>query len=217
MATMLGQVYQTMPGFFCCLGRDNMANQRVIIVDSDETWLRSLKTLLGKLGYLVVGAASDGPSALKLVRSRHPDLLIIQDNLPGFSGLEVARIVYEDKLAPVIVTTDYMHQDLIDRSREARAFAALVKPIEENVLLPAIELALGDYQEMFRLEKQLKELRDTLETRKLVEKAKGILMKSMGLSEEEAFKRIQKQSMNKRITMRAVAEAVILAHNIHKV
>lgn len=200
---------------FCCLWRDTVANQRIIIIDSDETWLKNLKTLLSKLGYLVVGDASDGPSGLKLVRARTPDLLIIQDNLPGISGLEVARILYEDKLAPVILTTDYMHQDLIEKAREARVSAALVKPVEENVLLPAVEMALGNYQEIIRLEKQVKELRDTLESRKLVEKAKGILMKTMGLNEDEAFKRIQKQSMNKRISMRAVAEAVILAHSIN--
>ena len=200
---------------FCCLWRDTVANQRIIIIDSDETWLKNLKTLLSKLGFLVVGDASDGPSGLKLVRARTPDLLIIQDNIPGISGLEVARILYEDKLAPVILTTDYMHQDLIEKAREARVFAALVKPVEENVLLPAVEMALGNYQEIIRLEKQVKELRDTLESRKLVEKAKGILMKTMGLNEDEAFKRIQKQSMNKRISMRAVAEAVILAHSIN--
>lgn len=193
-----------------------MANPRIVIIDSDEAWCKHLKTMLGKLGYLVVGDASDGPGALKLVRTRHPDLLIIQDQLPGFSGLEVARIMYEDKLGPVIITTDYMQQDLIEKAREARVFSILLKPVEEHALLPAVELAMGNYQEIIRLEKQVKELRDVLETRKLVEKAKGILMRTMKLSEDEAFKRIQKQSMNKRISMRAVAEAVILAHTINQ-
>ncbi|MCL5780448.1 MAG: ANTAR domain-containing protein [Firmicutes bacterium] len=193
-----------------------MANPRIIIIDSDEAWCKHLKTMLGKLGYLVVGDASDGPGALKLVRTRHPDLLIIQDHLPGLSGLEVARIMYEDKLGPVIITTDYMQQDLVEKAREARVFSILLKPVEEHDLLPAVELAMGNYQEIIKLEKQVKELRDTLETRKLVEKAKGILMRTMRLSEDEAFKRIQKQSMNKRISMRAVAEAVILAHNINQ-
>ncbi|SHE47561.1 ANTAR domain-containing response regulator [Desulforamulus putei] len=193
-----------------------MANPRIVIVDADEAWCKHLKTMLGKLGYLVVGDASDGPGALKLVRTRHPDLLIIQDHLPGLSGLEVARIMYEDQLGPVIITTDYMQQDLIEKAREARVFSILLKPVEEHALLPAVELAMGNYQEIIKLEKQVKELRDTLETRKLVEKAKGILMRTMKLSEEEAYKRIQKQSMNKRISMRAVAEAVILAHNINQ-
>ncbi|MEW6064570.1 Fis family transcriptional regulator [Desulforamulus profundi] len=193
-----------------------MANPRIIIIDSDEAWCKHLKTMLGKLGYLVVGDASDGPGALKLVRTRHPDLLIIQDHLPGLSGLEVARIMYEDKLGPVIITTDYMQQDLVEKAREARVFSILLKPVEEHDLMPAVELAMGNYQEIIKLEKQVKELRDTLETRKLVEKAKGILMRTMRLSEDEAFKRIQKQSMNKRISMRAVAEAVILAHNINQ-
>lgn len=193
-----------------------MASQRIIIVDEDETWRKSLKTMLGKLGYLVVGDASDGTSALKLIRTRLPDLLICQDNVPGLNGLELAQILYEDKLGPVILTTDYMQQESVEKAREARVFAIMLKPIEESALLPAVELALGNYQEIIKLEKQVSELRDTLETRKMVEKAKGILMKSMKISEDEAFKKIQKQSMNKRISMRAVAEAVILAHNINQ-
>ncbi|AEF93409.1 response regulator receiver and ANTAR domain protein [Desulfotomaculum nigrificans CO-1-SRB] len=213
-AMMPRQVLYTCLGFLLLWG-DSVANQRIIIVDTDEIWRKNLKTMLGKLGYLVVGEASDGPGALKLVRTRHPDLLIIHDNLPGLNGLEVARVLYEDKLAPVVITTDYICQDLIEKAREARVFSVMVKPIEEAALLTTVELALGNYQEIIKLEKQVKELKDTLETRKMVEKAKGILMKTMGLSEEEAFRRIQRQSMNKRISMRAVAEAVILAHNIN--
>ncbi|CCO08024.1 ANTAR domain-containing response regulator [Desulforamulus hydrothermalis] len=191
-----------------------MANPRIVIVDADEAWCKHIKTLLGKLGCLVVGDASDGPGALQLVRNRHPDLLIIQDCLQGISGLEVARIMYEDQLGPVILTTDYLRQDTIEKAREARVFSILQKPVEEHALWPAVELALANYQEIVKLEKQLKDLRDTLETRKLVEKAKGILMQTMKLSEEEAYKRMQRQSMNKRISMRAVAEAIILAHSI---
>lgn len=193
-----------------------MANPRIVIIDADESWCKQLKMMLGKIGYLVVGEASDGLSALKMVRTRHPDLILIQDQLPGLNGLEVARIAYEDKLGPVIVITEYLQQDLIEKAREARVFSILQKPLQEREVFPAVELALANYQEIVRLEKQVKELRDTLESRKMVEKAKGILMKSMRISEEEAFKRIQKQSMNKRISMRAVAEAVILADTINQ-
>lgn len=216
MAMMPGRVFETCLGLLFLRG-DSVANQRIIIVDADEIWRKNLKTMLVKLGYLIVGEATDGPGALKLMRARHPDLLVIHDQLPGLNGLEVARILYEDKLGPVVITTDYIRQDLIEKAREARVFSVMAKPIEENSLLPAVELALGNYQEIIRLEKQIKELKDTLENRKLVEKAKGILMKSMGISEEEAFKRIQRQSMNKRLSMRAVAEAIILAHNIKEV
>ncbi len=188
-----------------------MANTRIVIVDTDYAWLKNIKTTLSKFGYLIVGEASDGPAALKLVRSRDPDLLIIQENLPGLSGLEVAYIMHEDKIGPVIVMTDYLQQDLIEKAKEARVANILVKPFEDHHLLPAVELALSNHQEIVQLEKRIKELKDTIETRKAIEKAKGILMKTLGLSEEESFRRIQKQSMNKRISMRSVAEAVILA------
>lgn len=192
-----------------------MANPRVIIVDSDEAWLKRIKAMLNKLGYLVVGEATDGPGALKLVRTRYPDLLITQENLPGFSGLEIARIMYEDKLGPVILTTNYLQQDTLEKAKEAKVFSILQKPFAENQLLPVLELALVNNQEITKLEKQIKDLRDTLESRKIVEKAKGILMRSLGLDEEEAFRRIQKQSMNKRVSMRAVAEAIILSYSIN--
>lgn len=192
-----------------------MANPRVIIVDSDEAWLKRIKAMLNKLGYLVVGEATDGPGALKMVRTRYPDLLITQENLPGFSGLEIARIMYEDKLGPVILTTNYLQLDTLEKAKEAKVYSILQKPFAENQLLPVLELALVNNQEITKLEKQIKDLKDTLESRKLVEKAKGILMKSLGLNEEEAFRRIQKQSMNKRVSMRAVAEAIILSYTIN--
>nr|WP_041274992.1 ANTAR domain-containing protein [Desulforamulus reducens] len=192
-----------------------MGNVRIIVVDVDPIWTKQLKTMLNKMGYLVVGEASDGPSALKLARTRQPDLVITHDNLPGFSGLEVARIMYEDKIGPVIITTDFLQPNLVEKAREIRVFHVIQKPLDDRDLLPAVELALGNYQEIIKLEKKIKDLRETLESRKLVEKAKGILMKAMGLTEEEAFKKIQRQSMNKRISMRAVAEAIILAHTIN--
>lgn len=191
-----------------------MGEQRVVVVDNDAAWRKNIKAILTKMGFYVVGEAEDGLSGLKLVRTRQPDLLIVEAFLPGMDGLEVARIVHEDKLAPVVLTSSSHQQDLIEKAKVARAFAFLVKPVEESSLIPAVELALANYQEVVRLENQLKELKDTLETRKLIERAKGILMETMGLSEAEAFKRIQRQSMNKRISMRAVAEAIILAHNL---
>ncbi len=194
-----------------------MANPRILIVDSDYASLKHLKSLLTKLDFMVVGEVCDGPAALKLVRTREPDLLIIHDKLPGLGGLEVARIMYEDKIGPIIITTDYLQQELVLKAKEARVSNILVKPLEEHHLLPAVELALGNYQEIIKLEKQIKELKYSIETRKLVEKAKGILMKTIHLNEEEAFRRIQKQSMNKRMSMRAVAEAILMAHAMQDV
>lgn len=191
-----------------------MGEQRVIVIDSDAAWRKNIKNLIGKMGYWVIGEAEDGLSGLKLVRARQPDLVIIEAFLPGMDGYELARIIHEDKLAPVILIASSTQQNVIEKAKAAKVYAFLVKPELEYNLIPAIELALTNYQEIVKLEGQIKELKDTLETRKVIERAKGILMETMGISETEAFKRIQRQSMNKRISMRAVAEAIILAHNL---
>lgn len=191
-----------------------MKEQRVIIIDSDAAWRKNIKNLIGKMGYWVVGEAEDGLTGLKMVRARQPDLVIIEAFLPGMDGYELARIIHEDKLAPVILIASSTQQNVIEKAKTARVYAFLVKPELEYNLIPAIELALINYQEIVSLESQIKDLKETLETRKVIERAKGILMETMGITETEAFKRIQKQSMNKRISMRAVAEAIILAHNL---
>ncbi|HOV79463.1 MAG TPA: ANTAR domain-containing protein [Bacillota bacterium] len=191
-----------------------MAEQRIIIVDSDAAWRKSIKAMLAKMGYWVIGEAEDGQTGLKMVRARQPDLVIIEAFLPGMDGHEVARIIHEDKLAPVILICSSIQQNVIEKAKAARVSAFLMKPDLEFNLIPAVELALINYQEIINLENKVRELKETLETRKVVERAKGILMETMGISETEAFKRIQKQSMNKRISMRAVAEAIILAHNL---
>ncbi|MFZ5597483.1 MAG: ANTAR domain-containing response regulator [Bacillota bacterium] len=191
-----------------------MADHRIVLVDSDPTGRKNLKSILTKLGYWVVGETGDGLNALKMVRTRQPDLVILDASIPGMDGFEVAKIVHEDKLAPTVVLSSTYSQALVEKAREARVSALLVKPVDEISILPAIELALANYGEIIKLEGKLKELKEMLETRKLLEKAKGILMETMGLTEAEAFRRMQKQSMNKRISMRQVAEAVILAQNL---
>jgi len=191
-----------------------VAENRIILADHDAAWRKNIKAILTRAGYWVIGEAGDGLSALKLVRTRQPDLLLIAAELTGMDGLEVARIIHEDKLAPVIVLAEAQTPGLLEKARDARVTALLIKPVDETSLLPAIEISLANYQEIVSLEKQIKELREALETRKLVERAKGILMETLGISEPEAFRRIQKQSMNKRLSMRQVAEAIILAQSL---
>jgi len=191
-----------------------MAEQRIVLVDSDAASRKNLKLMLTKLGYWVVGETGDGLNALKMVRTRQPELVIIDSSISGMDGFEVAKIIHEDKLAPVVVLTSAYTQAMVERAKEARISALLLKPVDEAGILPAIELALASYGEVVKLEGKLKELKELLETRKLLEKAKGIMMETMGLSEAESFRRMQKQSMNKRISMRQVAEAVILAQNL---
>lgn len=191
-----------------------MAEQRIVLVDNDSNWRKNLKSMLTKLGYWVVGETGDGLNALKMVRSRQPELVIIDAGISGLDGFEVAKIIHEDKLAPVIILTSTHSQAMVEKAKEARVSAMLTKPVDEMSILPAIELALANYGEIVKLESKVKELKELLETRKLLERAKGILIETMGLTEAEAFRRMQKQSMNKRISMRQVAEAVILAQNL---
>jgi response regulator NasT len=191
-----------------------MAEQRIVLVDSDDAFRKNIKSMLVKLGYWVVGETGDGLSALKMIRTRQPDLLVIESGLSGMDGLEVARILHEDKLAPVVVIAPKYTQSLLEKAKDARVSALLIKPVDETTLTSAVELAMANYQEVVSLENKVKELKEAIETRKIIERAKGILMESMGLSEGESFKRMQKQSMNKRISMRQVAEAVILAQNL---
>lgn len=191
-----------------------MQEQRLIIADSDATWRKHIKFILAKVGFIIIGEAEDGLTALKLIRSRQPDLVVMDAFLPGMNGYDVARIVSEDKLAPVILLASPTQQNLLDRAKAAKVFALLMKSDADINLISAAELALVNFKEIVKLENQVKELQETLETRKAIEKAKGILMESLGISESEAFKRIQRQSMNKRVSMRAVAEALIMAHSV---
>lgn len=194
----------------------SLGGQRVILADGDENWRKNIKTMLSKVGCLIIGEAADGVTALKIVRNRQPDLVIIDALLPGLEGVEVANILHEDKLAPVVLTAANYQQDLLDKAKNARVHGFLVKPFEENTLIPAVELALTNYQELVRLEREIKNMKEKLESRKVIERAKGILMETMKLNETQAFKKMQKQSMNKRVSMRAVAEAIIMAHSLHK-
>lgn len=192
-----------------------MAKQeRIILADPDTHGRTNVKAMLSQADFLVIGEAEDGITALKMIRDRQPDLVLADTALPGLNGLELARIVYDDHLAPVIVMSTLFGRDLPARLREVRASGFLEKPVEVTSLLSVVEVALTHYEEVMELERQVAKLKDELETRKVVERAKGVLMSSLGLSEAEAFRRIQKQSMNRRLSMRAVAEAIILAHNV---
>jgi len=191
-----------------------MYGSHIIIADSDTMLQKKLKLILTKAGYSVVGMVEDSLSALKLVRSRDPDLIILDANLPGTGGFEVAKIIGESRIAPVVMLISHYQKEQIQKCKDSWIFAYVVKPVNEDNLLSSIEIALLNYQKMLSLENQVKELKETLESRKIVEKAKGLLMKHLGLSEAEAFKKIQKQSMNKRTSMKAIAEAVILAYEL---
>lgn len=188
--------------------------QRVVVADEEAIWRKNIGTWLGTAGYHVVGEVADGVAALNVIRRCQVELAILSAHLPGINGLEIAAIVREDKMSAVILTCSRLWQNVLDKAKDIRVFGLLVKPFDETVLIPAATLALNSYQEVTSLEREVQELRTTLETRKVIEKAKGLLMESLGLSESEAFRRIQKLSMDKRLPMREVAEAIVLCHGV---
>jgi AmiR/NasT family two-component response regulator len=185
---------------------------RVIIADDESIIRMDLREMLTNLGYLVVGEAGDGRSAVNLARELKPDVAILDIKMPNTDGIEAARILTEEKIAPVVLLTAYSQRDLVERAKEAGVVGYITKPMRESDLAPAIEVAMARFSEFRALEKEVGDLKQALETRKLVDRAKGILMDTQGLSEAEAFRKIQKMSMNKRKPMKEVAEAIILAH-----
>lgn len=191
-----------------------MAERTRVIIADDESIIRmDLREMLTNLGYLVVGEVGDGKSAVNLARELKPNVVVMDIKFEGgdFDGIDAARLLTEEKIAPVVLLTAYSQRDLVVRAREAGVVGYLVKPFREADLVPAIEVALARFNEFQAMEKQVDDLEDALETRKFVDRAKGILMDSQDLTEAEAFRRIQKMSMNTRKPMKDVAEAIILA------
>jgi response regulator NasT len=184
---------------------------RIVIADDESIVRTDLKEMLTGLGYLVVGEVGDGRSAVNLARELKPDVVIMDIKMPDLDGIEAAKILTEEQIAPVILLTAYGQKELVDRAKEAGVVGYLVKPFREADLAPAIEIAASRFSEFRVMKQEVEDLQNALETRKLVDRAKGILMDNQGLSESEAFRKIQKMSMNTRKAMKEVAEAIILA------
>lgn len=191
-----------------------MERTRIIIADDESLIRMDLREMLTNLGYLVVGEVGDGKSAVNLARELRPDIVVMDIKMPDMNGIEAAKILTEERLAPVLLLSAYSQKELVQEAQQAGVVGYLVKPFRESDLTPAIEVALARFSEFRSLEQQVGDLTETLETRKAVERAKGLLMESQKLSESEAFRRIQKMSMNNRKPMKAVAEAIILAHQV---
>jgi response regulator NasT len=194
-----------------------MVNQLRLVIADDESIIRmNLRETLVGLGYLVVGDAGDGLSAIHLARELRPDLVIMDIKMPKLDGIQAAKVLTEEKIAPVLLLTAYSDRELVDRAREAGVVNYIVKPFREAELLPAIEIALARFAEFTTINKELGDLKDTMETRKLVERAKGVLMDTQGLKEQDAFRKIQQLSMNTRKSMREIAQAILLTAQIDK-
>ncbi len=183
---------------------------RRVLIAEDEALIRlDLSEMLREEGYDVVGEAGDGESAVNLAVELKPDLCIFDIKMPIMDGLAAAEKIAADRIAPVVILTAFSQRDLVERARAAGAMAYLVKPFQKSDLVPAIEIALSRFAEMQALEAEVASLSERLETRKLVERAKGMLMTAFGMTEPDAFKWIQRAAMDNRMTMKQVADKII--------
>jgi len=182
---------------------------RVVLAEDEAIIRLDLRETLVEEGYDVVGETGRGDEAVQLVRDLGPDLVILDIKMPGMDGLEAARLINEERLAAVLILTAFSQRELIVQARDAGALAYLVKPFQRSDLVPAIEVALGRFAEMRALQEQSDDLQDRLATRKLLDRAKGILMDECTLTEQAAFRYIQSTAMTERSTMKAVAQRVI--------
>jgi AmiR/NasT family two-component response regulator len=183
---------------------------RRVVIAEDEALIRlDLAEMLGEEGYDVVGQAGDGEAAIALAEEHRPDLVILDVKMPKLDGISAAQRIAEQRIAPVVILTAFSQRDLVERARDAGAMAYLVKPFTKNDLMPSIEMAVSRFAELQMLEAEVADLNDRLETRKLVDRAKGVLQAKLELSEPDAFRWIQKTAMDLRLSMKQVAEGVI--------
>ena len=185
----------------------NGAQYRIVVAE-DETLIRmDLVEMLTEAGYQVVGQGVNGQEAIELANTHKPDLMILDVKMPVLDGISAAEKIID--ICPVLMLTAFSQRELVERARDTGVMAYVVKPFTINDLLPAIEISISRYRQMKSLETEVADLYERLETRKIVDRAKGILMKTMNLSEPESFSWIQKTAMDRRISMKAVAQGII--------
>jgi AmiR/NasT family two-component response regulator len=192
---------------------------RILIADDESIIRLDLKEMLEDNGHTVVGEASDGRIAVELAEKLQPDLIVMDVKMPNLDGLGAVKLINQNtkKLRiPVVMVTAYSQPELVEQAVELGVFAYLVKPIKEGDIMPTIEVAMSRADEMNALEKEVANLKEALETRKVVERAKGILIETYSITESEAFRKIQKLSMNSRKPIKDIADAIILAQEVNK-
>lgn len=186
------------------------APARRVVVAEDETLIRlDIIEILRGEGYEVVGEADNGQRAVELAEELQPDLVLMDVKMPVMDGITAAEKIVRARIAPVVLLTAFSQKELVERARDAGAMAYVVKPFTPNDLVPALEIALSRHEEIKALESEVTDLKEQFATRKLVERAKSLLITKMGLTEPEAFRWIQKTSMDRRLSMREVAETII--------
>lgn len=188
-----------------------MSKLRIVIADNESIIRMDLKEMLEEAGHEVIGECVNGLRAVELTRELKPDLVIMDIKMPKMDGIAASKIISDEKLAPVILLTAYSQREIVAKAKDSGVLAYLVKPIKESSLFPAIEIALSRFEEIKQLEFDLDNVKNSLEMRKILDRAKGILMDAYNLSESEAYRRIQKYSMIKRRPIKDVAESIIRA------
>ena len=188
---------------------DVVTPHRVLIAEDEALIRLDLAEMLREEGYEVVGEAGDGQEAVELAEKLNPDLVIMDVKMPRRDGIDAAAEIAAKRIAPIVILTAFRQRDLVEKARDAGAMAYLVKPFSINDLIPAIELAVSRFSELAQLEDEVANLSDRLETRKLVERAKGLLQSKQNMTEPEAFKWIQRAAMDRRTTMKRVAEVIL--------
>ncbi len=184
--------------------------KRRVLIAEDEALIRlDLAEMLAEEGYQVVGEAADGETAVRLAHETRPDLVILDVKMPIMDGIAAAEQIAGERLAPVVILTAFSQRDLVERARAAGAMAYLVKPFQKSDLVPAIEIAISRYAELSALESEVASLSDRLESRKVIDRAKGVLMTRYGMAEPDSFRWIQRAAMDHRLTMRDVAERIL--------
>lgn len=186
---------------------------RVVIAEDEAIIRLDLKESLEAEGYIIAGEAGRGDEAVELARTLNPDVVILDIKMPGLNGIEAAKIISEEHIAAVLLLTAFSQRDLIQEASQAGALAYLVKPFQRSELVPSIELAVGRFKEISDLKREKQELLDDLETRKVVDRAKGTLMDQYGLKEKDAYRYLQKKAMEERSPMKAVAESILQEEN----
>ncbi|MGN8832950.1 ANTAR domain-containing response regulator [Selenomonas montiformis] len=184
---------------------------RLVIADNESIIRMDLREMLEEAGHEIVGEAIDGRKAIELTRMHRPDLVIMDIKMPEMDGITASRKIAEEKLAPVLLLTAFSQPEIVEKAKDSGVLGYLVKPVRESNLFPAMEIALSRWEEMKGMEQELDRLKDSLETRKIADRAKGILMTAHKLSEQEAYRRMQRYAMMKRLSMKEVAEAIVRA------
>lgn len=191
--------------------QENKKILRIVIADNESLIRLDIREMLEDAGHEVVGEAVNGRKAVELTRQHRPDLVLMDIKMPEMDGITAAGKIYADKIAPVILLTAFSQPDIVDKAKDSGVLGYLVKPVQESQLFPAIEIALSRWQEMQGLEDELEKLKDSLETRKMVDRAKGIIMAAHKLGEQEAYRRMQQYAMQKRVPLKEVAQSIIRA------